>query len=158
MPFDTPAPVVRHDALNRDHFLLTLECPAIAREARAGQFVMLRAREGHDPLLRRPMSISRVLSGRRGAIQVLYKVVGEGTGYLSRQPVGATIPTLGPLGRGFRLPPAGTQPIVVSVSRSFRSWSKRSARRGGPHPGWSTERDRSGTSSPWNSSENAQCR
>jgi dihydroorotate dehydrogenase electron transfer subunit len=114
MPSDTPAPVIRHDALGRDHFLLTLECPAIAREARAGQFVMLRARPGFDPLLRRPMSIYRVLPGRRGRIQILYKVVGEGTRYLSQQPVGAVVPTLGPLGNGFRLPPAGTRPVLVS--------------------------------------------
>lgn len=114
MPSDTPAPVVRHDALGREHFLLTLECPAIARQARAGQFVMLRAREGFDPLLRRPMSICRVLPGRRGLIQVLYKVVGEGTRYLSQRAIGDLVPALGPLGNGFRLPPAGTRPVLVS--------------------------------------------
>jgi len=114
MPFDAPAPVLRHDALNRDHFLLTLECPSIAREARAGQFVMLQTRAGFDPLLRRPMSICRVLPGRRGRIQILYKIVGEGTRYLSQQPVGALVPTLGPLGKGFRLPDGGTRPILVS--------------------------------------------
>ena len=114
MPFDTPAPVLRHDALNRDHFLLTLECPAVAREARAGQFVMLQTRAGFDPLLRRPMSICRVLPGRRGRIQILYKIVGEGTRYLSQQPVGALVPTLGPLGSGFHLPAGGTRPILVS--------------------------------------------
>jgi dihydroorotate dehydrogenase electron transfer subunit len=114
MPSDTPAPVIRHDDLGRDHFLLTLECPAIAREARAGQFVMIRTRQGFDPLLRRPMSICRVLPGRRGRIEILYKVVGEGTRCLSQQTVGATLPTLGPLGNGFRLPPEGTRPILVS--------------------------------------------
>jgi len=114
MPFDAPAPILRHDALNRDHFLLTLECPPIAREARAGQFVMLQTRAGFDPLLRRPMSICRVLPGRRGRIQILSKIVGEGTRYLSQQPVGALVPTLGPLGKGFRLPDGGTRPILVS--------------------------------------------
>ena len=114
MPFDAPAPVLRHDALNRDHFLLTLECPAVAREARAGQFVMLQTRAGFDPLLRRPMSICRVLPGRRGRIQILYKIVGEGTRYLSQQPVGALVPILGPLGNGFQLPAGGTKPILVS--------------------------------------------
>ena len=114
MPSDTPAPVIRHDALGREHFLLTLECPAIAREARAGQFVMLQTRQGFDPLLRRPMSICRVLPGRRGRIEILYKVVGEGTRCLSQQTVGARVATLGPLGNGFRLPPDGTRPILVS--------------------------------------------
>ncbi|SRR6266581_1295153 len=104
MPFDLAAPVVRHERINPDHFLLTLAAPAVARAARPGQFVMLQVREGIDPLLRRPMSLYRVLPGRRGLIQILYKVVGEGTRYLSRQPAGARLRTLGPLGNGFRVP------------------------------------------------------
>ena len=114
MPFDSPAPVVRHEALNRDHFLLTLESPRIAREARAGQFVMIQTRAGSDPLLRRPMSIYRVLPGRRGLIQILYKVVGTGTRYLSQQPRGALLATLGPLGNGFRLPEPGIRAVLVA--------------------------------------------
>ncbi|HEU4401875.1 MAG TPA: dihydroorotate dehydrogenase electron transfer subunit [Candidatus Polarisedimenticolia bacterium] len=103
MPVDISSRIVRHEALNPDHFLLTLEAPPIARAARAGQFVMLQVREGYDPLLRRPMSLYRVLPGRRGRIQILYKVVGEGTRHLSRQPVGTSLKTLGPLGNGFAL-------------------------------------------------------
>lgn len=114
MPFDTPAALVRHESLNRNHFLLTLESPSIARAARAGQFVMLQTREGTDPLLRRPMSIFRVLPGRSGRFQILYKVVGRGTRYLAGQPVGARLATLGPLGNGFRLPPADARPVLVS--------------------------------------------
>ncbi len=114
MPFDTPATVVRHQALSRDHFLLTLESPPIARAAAAGQFVMLKTRAGTDPLLRRPMSIFRILPDHRGRFQILYKVVGTGTRYLSGQPAGARLLTLGPLGNGFVLPSAATQPILVS--------------------------------------------
>ncbi len=106
MPFDLTAPVVRHETINPDHFLLTLEAPAIACAAKPGQFVMLQVREGRDPLLRRPMSVYRVLPGRRGLIQILYKVVGEGTRHLSRQQPGASLRTLGPLGNGFALPAA----------------------------------------------------
>ena len=36
---------------------LWLDAPAIAELARPGQFVMVRCGEGHDPLLRRPLSI-----------------------------------------------------------------------------------------------------
>jgi dihydroorotate dehydrogenase electron transfer subunit len=121
MPLDIAAPIVHHDAINPDHFLLTLEAPSIARAARPGQFVMLQVREGRDPLLRRPMSICRVLPGRRGRIQILYKVVGEGTRHLSRQMVGGSLRTLGPLGNGFALEAAprpgrraGGRPILVA--------------------------------------------
>lgn len=103
MPQDLAALVVRHETLNPGHFLLTLDCPAVAAQARPGQFVMLQVRPGYDPLLRRPMSICRVLGGKR-RIQILYKVTGIGTGHLSRQPSGAHLNLLGPLGRGFTLP------------------------------------------------------
>jgi dihydroorotate dehydrogenase electron transfer subunit len=103
MPLDVPARVLRHEALNPEHFLITLEAPRLARVARPGQFVMLQVREGRDPLLRRPMSICRLPPGGR-SVQILYKVVGEGTRYLSRQPAGARLMVLGPLGNGFALP------------------------------------------------------
>ena len=106
MPVDIAARIVSHDPLNPDHFLLTLEAPAIARAARPGQFVMLQVDDGRDPLLRRPMSIARVPPGAR-RIQVLYKIVGEGTRRLSRQPRGARLATIGPLGNGFTLPARG---------------------------------------------------
>jgi dihydroorotate dehydrogenase electron transfer subunit len=114
MPFDFPAPVVRHQAINRDHFLLTLESPRVARAARPGQFVMLRTRPGHDPLLRRPMSIYRVPPSGRGQVQILYKVVGSGTRYLSGQAAGARLDMLGPLGNGFRPPRPGRRPVLVA--------------------------------------------
>jgi len=106
MPVDIAARILAHDALNPDHFLLTLDAPAIARASRPGQFVMLQVHDGRDPLLRRPMSVCRIPNGARGRLQILYKVVGEGTRRLSRQPVGARLRTLGPLGNGFRLPQA----------------------------------------------------
>lgn len=104
MPVDISARITAHERLNSDHYLLTLDAAPIARAASPGQFVMLQVAEGRDPLLRRPMSICRIPGGRRGRIEILYKVVGEGTRRLSRQPVGAALATLGPLGRGFDLP------------------------------------------------------
>lgn len=116
MPSDVSARIIRHQALNPEHFLLTLEAPAIARQARPGQFVMLQTRSGNDPLLRRPMSIYRIVPGRRGLFQVLYKVVGRGTRYLSQQRTGQTLATLGPLGNGFKLPRTGAKVLPILVA------------------------------------------
>jgi dihydroorotate dehydrogenase electron transfer subunit len=116
MPSDVSARIARHQALNAEHFLLTLEAPAIARRARPGQFVMLQTRPGYEPLLRRPMSIYRIVPGRRGLIQVLYKVVGRGTRYLARQRTGESLATLGPLGNGFKLPRSGARVLPVLVA------------------------------------------
>src|SRR5262245_33690453 len=104
MPFDTAARILSHDALPSDHFLLTLDAPRMARAARPGQFVMLQAQPGIDPLLRRPMSVCRVTGSPPRRVEILYKVTGHGTEMLSRQTPGATLQMLGPLGNGFTLP------------------------------------------------------
>jgi dihydroorotate dehydrogenase electron transfer subunit len=118
MPCDIDARIVSHVALNPDHFLLTLDAPAIAAAARPGQFVMLQAHPSRDPLLRRPMSIVRVLGRPPRRIDILYKVVGLGTRQLSGRPKGARLRTLGPLGNGFRLPggprPGAPRDVLVS--------------------------------------------
>jgi dihydroorotate dehydrogenase electron transfer subunit len=74
--------------------------------SRPGQFIMLRVAESMDPLLRRPFSIHRLIKekGRIHGIELLYKVVGQGTHHLSRIHTGKRIDILGPLGNGFRLP------------------------------------------------------
>jgi dihydroorotate dehydrogenase electron transfer subunit len=108
MPADVPARVLAHEAINPDHRLLTLEAPRIARAAKPGQFVMLQVAPGHDPLLRRPMSLCRVPDRARRRIEVLYKIVGEGTRALATRRPGDTVMTLGPLGNGFTLPRAAT--------------------------------------------------
>lgn len=113
MPFDVRAKIVRHQLVNPDHHLLTLQAPPIARAARPGQFVMLQIRRGSHPLLRRPMSIHRVLRGHGGSVQILYKVVGAGTSLLSEQRPGAYLAVIGPLGNGFRI----TAPRRGALSR-----------------------------------------
>lgn len=77
---------------------------------------MLQTRDGSDPLLRRPMSIYRILKGRPGLLQILYKVVGSGTGYLAQQSAGQSLRVLGPLGNGFSLPRSGAQVLPVLVA------------------------------------------
>jgi dihydroorotate dehydrogenase electron transfer subunit len=113
MPVDVPARVLAHEALNPDHRLLTLEAPRIARAARPGQFVMLQAQPGRDPLLRRPMSVARVPDRARRTIQIVYKITGEGTRALAARRPGDRVATLGPLGNGFTLPPKRSGEIVM---------------------------------------------
>ncbi len=119
MPFDFHAKIVRHQVIHPDHHLLTLQAPPIARAARPGQFVMLQVRRGLDPLLRRPMSIHRVLPGYGGSVQILYKVVGVGTRCLSEQRPGTRLAIIGPLGNGFRIAAprrgaASRRPVLVA--------------------------------------------
>lgn len=80
-------------------WLIWLEAPAISETARAGQFVMVRCGEGHDPLLPRPLSIHR--TDDSGGVAVLFEVVGRGTSWLSLRSPGDYVELVGPLGNGF---------------------------------------------------------
>jgi dihydroorotate dehydrogenase electron transfer subunit len=90
---------------------LVLECPRIAAEARPGQFVMLQIREGTDPLLRRPFSFHRI-HAERAVFEILYRVVGRGTWWLSQTRQGSRVSVVGPLGNAFR-PPDRPGPVAV---------------------------------------------
>ncbi len=93
-------------------YLLRLRAERVAREARAGQFFMLQVREGMDPLLRRPFSFHRI-HAEQGIIEVLYRVVGRGTWWLSQCARNTRLSLLGPLGNGFELPRNDPAPVVV---------------------------------------------
>jgi dihydroorotate dehydrogenase electron transfer subunit len=106
MPVDIDAAVIENRRLSADYNVLALAAPEIARIARPGQFVMIKASGGMSdaPLLRRPFSIFEILRDRAGTptgISIFNKRVGVGTTLLSRVEAGATLPTLGPLGRPF---------------------------------------------------------
>jgi len=85
------------------YFTMRLECSGPFGEARPGQFVMLAVDAGATPLLRRPFSIHRLQpeGPNRAIVEILYKIVGEGTALMARMPVGDSVDILGPLGRGF---------------------------------------------------------
>jgi dihydroorotate dehydrogenase electron transfer subunit len=97
---DTSARVIKNERLSKDIFLLCLHTSQIANIALPGQFFMLKVSEGHDPLLRRPLSVHDALDE---TLYFLYKVVGNGTHILSRLTTKDEINVLGPLGRPFRL-------------------------------------------------------
>lgn len=101
---DVAARVLANTRLSADYSVLALAAPAVAAVALPGQFVMLKPRRGHDPLLRRPFSIFEVLHDADGApagLTILNKRVGTGTSLLAEAAAGDTVDCLGPLGRGF---------------------------------------------------------
>ena len=55
------AQIVRVERLSEKISRFTLHAPDIAGGAQPGQFVMVKAVAGQDPLLRRPFSIHQVL-------------------------------------------------------------------------------------------------
>lgn len=82
------------------HFRMILEAPDIVLRANPGQFVHVMVGKGLDPLLRRPLSISRVYPDS-GRFELLFRVVGRGTRALSEVGKGGRVDVMGPLGNGF---------------------------------------------------------
>lgn len=97
------AEILANKEIAPQQYKMVLSCPQIARQARPGQFIHLRVCRSFPPLLRRPFSIHR-LEGEK--IELLYKVVGEGTKILSGKKRGEYLDIVGPLGNGYRLPSA----------------------------------------------------
>jgi len=88
-----------------DHFYkLRLESAYLAKHAKPGQFIEVRCAStsagASDTILRRPLGVHRVT---KKGIDVLYQVVGKGTGILSCKAAGEEIDLIGPLGNGFQI-------------------------------------------------------
>jgi dihydroorotate dehydrogenase electron transfer subunit len=107
------APLVERQPLDGAYVLLTFRHPAIAREGRAGQFVMIKASTVTEPLLRRPFSIMTV-DPRRDTFTLFLKAVGTGSRALADLKPGEVAPCLGPLGRPFAPPPPGHEALLVA--------------------------------------------
>lgn len=96
-----------------------LTAEGLFRDARPGQFYMVRVGNGYDPLLRRPFALHRkglrgIKRGRRDdAGEILFQVVGRGTRALAHRVTGEMIDLLGPMGRGWRVP-SGGRPVLVA--------------------------------------------
>ena len=94
-------PVLANEKVAEETWQLTVLCPGIADLAQPGQFLTLRVANESIPLLRRPFGIHRVHAACRGAVDVLYRVVGKGTQQMTLVPRGEQVDLLGPLGHGF---------------------------------------------------------
>ena len=117
MPIDVAAEVVENRPLSSDYNVLALAAPAIAAAAAPGQFVMIKAGRGHDPLLRRPFSVFEVLRDRHGAptgLSILNKRIGVSTGLVYAAERGQRIDCLGPLGRSFTVVDRPTDAWMVA--------------------------------------------
>lgn len=101
--------VVSNREISPGYCRIRLTAPPKILEAKPGQFLMLRVRDGVDPLLRRPFCIFDVGSfssgypdaPRKQYLDVLYKIVGKGTSILASLHEKDHVDVLAPLGNGF---------------------------------------------------------
>jgi dihydroorotate dehydrogenase electron transfer subunit len=113
MPANRVAPLLDREALGGGYFLLTFRHPEAARDARPGQFVMIKAGVSAEPPLRRPFSILSV-DGSRDAFTLFVKAVGQGSGALCAMAPGEVTQCLGPLGRPFTPPLVDEEALLVA--------------------------------------------
>ena len=117
MILDKSVAVASKEALGNGNFLLTFTERDMAGQMVPGQFFMI-GMPGTGILLRRPFSVCGLPDtfdgSASGSLQVLYKVMGQGTRVLSDLGPGAILTILGPLGNGFTLPDPEVTPVFVA--------------------------------------------
>ena len=106
--------ILENKAVSKVTWVMKIHAPTVAPAIRPGQFVNLRTSDNIVPLLRRPMSVHRLI--RHGEVAtgfaVLYDVVGPGTRNLAAMTKGHRIDFVGPLGNEISVP-AGTKRAVL---------------------------------------------
>ncbi|MDP9180992.1 MAG: dihydroorotate dehydrogenase electron transfer subunit [Chloroflexota bacterium] len=109
------ARVLEHDEIAAGMFLMWLSCPAVARGATSGRFLMIHCSDSLDPLLPRPMSFHRFRqSAGEWQFAILYDVRGRGTAWLAGRKPGDEITVFGPLGRGYDLASDAQNVLLVA--------------------------------------------
>ncbi len=101
--------VISQERINADYYLMWLDSPEIASEARPGQFVMVRCSKEY--CLPRPFSIHQQDGDR---LALLFQVIGKGTKWLSHCQAGDKVELFGPLGNGFSIDAASKNLLLVA--------------------------------------------
>ena len=110
-PMDASLKLLENISITHDVCVLVFETPDNYPLALPGQFVNIHVSESYTPLLRRPFSIHRAVKNR---LEVLLKVVGQGTQMLYETPPGSFLQVIGPLGNSFEIEGDYSKALLVS--------------------------------------------
>ena len=113
--------VIFDDQISPGYCKIRLTAPREIVQSRPGQFVMVRVYDGIDPLLRRPFGIYDLgvfepeypNMPKQHYLEILYKIVGRGTGILQSLHHNDYLDVLGPLGNGFTMGNEDDEKILV---------------------------------------------
>jgi dihydroorotate dehydrogenase electron transfer subunit len=113
--FEVECMVKSNNLVNREYRLLILDAPQRILDCEPGQFfhLLCPVAGGHQPYLRRPMSIYGYYP-EKGELHFLYKVTGEGTSAMATLTTGQGFNVLGPLGCGFDIKPDWQNLLLVA--------------------------------------------
>ncbi len=121
MLYDLKATIEINQQISANVYYLELSIAKITSKLKAGHFVHIRLMGTNDPLLRRPLSVNRIVERKFKNkiiknIGIVYKVVGKGTNLLKEMAVGEQVDVLGPLGNGFDLKDLKLKQPIILVS------------------------------------------
>ena len=102
--------IIDNTAYLGNQFILRVHAPQIANDALPGSFVHIQCADWLP--MRRPISIMRT-NKLTGHVDLLYKVLGEGTKLLSERKTGESISLIGPIGTPFALNPKRPRPLLI---------------------------------------------
>ena len=109
---DAMTTLLSNEAVAEDLYLARLACSRLSAAVLPGQFVQVRVSSHLSPFLRIPLSVCGV-NRREGTVDLLYEDMGPKSRVLSRLKAGSEVGCLGPLGRGFSMPPEGSRAALV---------------------------------------------
>ena len=109
--------VLRNRRLSERYYAMTLGPHPRAHACRPGSFVHVRLCHS-DIFLRRPMSVAAV-DPERQQVEIIFKVFGRGTTFLSRCRRGTPLDLLGPLGTAFAWPRRSERVLMIGGGVGF---------------------------------------
>lgn len=98
---DYDARLTAKEQISQGIWHLVFQCPQIASAAEPGNFVLFKTSRSSAPLLRRPLGVLDA-DAAAGTFEVLFRVVGKGTGLLAEGREGDVFSVRGPVGGSFR--------------------------------------------------------
>ncbi len=107
----TISPIVEKKVLSDEIHLLTFRSKELVQNAQPGQFLNIRVSNAFYPYLRRPFSICEV---NNDTFSILFSIFGMGTKTLANAKVGDEFDIIGPLGKGFTIPPKLDYAVIVA--------------------------------------------
>jgi dihydroorotate dehydrogenase electron transfer subunit len=112
----TQSRIVSSEQVNQNCWRVVFDSPQIASELKPGQFIHMKVGGDGGPLFRRPFSVFRRVQLKEGGlgIEVVYKVVGLGTGLMTSLKPGDTVDMIGPLGHGFTVNRQKRDQVIVA--------------------------------------------
>ena len=116
-PVETTGEILENRRVAPVTWIMKIHAPDAAPRIHAGQFVNLEtAADSFRPLLRRPMSVHKVIrhGGTASGFCILYDVIGTGTRALSEMKPGHRIPFVGPLGNTLTIPQGARRATLVA--------------------------------------------